>query len=198
MTRTLTRYFFILFWAFVTSACSAQSKAPSDQVIEGVFDVTKEWQTITFNTPLTTLPHVQTLKLVFCKEQMNFLLGDPDNPIPEEDKGSFIRTKDNQLFKPEIIASINGKTYNLSQTGRTSYYAGQFTGCKSIGYRLKGKGNSLYLPEGARIESATIRSNLTIDIDFLYWVAPYFERAPNAKWSTTHPSKIIDLNDLPK
>jgi len=46
MTRTLTRYFSVLLWVFVASACSAQSKAPSDQVIEGVFEITNEWQVI--------------------------------------------------------------------------------------------------------------------------------------------------------
>ena len=180
------------------TACSAQTKAPSDQVIEGVFEITNEWQTITFEEPLTSIPTIQVVELLYCNEQMSFLIGDPDNPVPEKYKGYFIRTKDNQLFKPEVIISIEGKAYTLPNTGIGSYHSGQFKGCLSIHYSLEGKGNAFILPEGISIESVSIRSNLEIPIDFLYWVAPYFERAPNAKWSTTHPSRIIDLNDLPE
>jgi len=127
---------------------------------------------------------------------MDFLLGDPDNPVPEEHKGYFTRTEDNGLFKPEVLAKIDNKNYSLSQTSLMWYTTGQFSGCRAIGYSLESKGNALYLPEGASIKSVSIRSNLEIPIDFFHWSAPYFERAPNNKWSTTHPSKIIDLNDL--
>jgi len=112
--------------------------------------------------------------------------------------GYFIRTKDNQLFKPEVIISIEGEAYNLSNTSIGSYHSGHFKGCLSISYSLEGKGYTVFLPEGVSIESVSIRSNLNIPSDYLYWEAPYFERAPHAKWSTTHPSKIIDLNDLPE
>ena len=166
MTRTLTRYFSILLWAFVASACSAQSKAPSDQVIEGVFKISNEWQTITFDQPLTSTPHLQLLRLLFCNQQMDFLLGDPDNPVPEEQKGYFIRTEDNELFKPEVLAIIDNKNHSLSQTSLMRYTMGQFSGCKAIGYSLEGKGIALYLPEGTSIKSVSIRSNLEIPIDF--------------------------------
>ena len=198
MTQLKPQYILVLLSVFIASACSGQSKAPSDQVIEGVFKITNEWQSITFDQPLTSIPHLQFLRLLFCNQQMDFLLGDPDNPVPEEQKGYFIRTEDNELFKPEVLAIIDNKNYSLSQTSLMWYTMGQFSGCRAIGYSLEGKGNALYLPEGASIKSVSIRSNLEIPIDFFHWSAPYFERAPNAKWSTTHSSKIIDLDDLPE
>lgn len=47
------RYFFIL---PVSASCSAHDSSPSDQLIEGPFDITVEWQKVEFYKPLEVAP----------------------------------------------------------------------------------------------------------------------------------------------
>ena len=71
MTQLIQQYILVLLSVFMASACSAQTKAPSDQVIEGVFKITNEWQTITFERPLLSAPHIQYLNFLFCEKNMS-------------------------------------------------------------------------------------------------------------------------------
>lgn len=193
MTKKIRILTITLFAFIVTSACSAQQKAPTDQLINGPFDISTKWQTIRFLKPLEATPQVQYLQLLFCNQQMEFINLRPDEVRTPENSGDFKRTVDNKIFEPEVIVHNGKKEYILSQTSSGSYYAGKAAGCLFIGYSLEGEGMEAFLPEGTQFFFAKVKANISITADHIYWHAPYYERYPNKKWSDLHPSKIINM-----
>lgn len=177
----------------VTISCSAQDHSVADQLIKGPIEITTEWKTITFDKPLQAAPYVQYLELLSCNNEYDFVKMAPDEERHFLGIRRFRRISDDKVVEPEVIANDGKNDYRLSYTISGSYFAGPAKDCRHIGYSLKGEGTAYYLSPEIKINSIKIRANVDMEIDHLYWVAPSYEKAPNATWETTHPSKIIDM-----
>ena len=198
MTQLIQQYILVLLSVFMASACSAQTKAPSDQVIEGVFEISNEWQIFAFEKPLNTDPFIQYFKLISCNERYSLTKTNIDEKrfflLPDrfQDKST------NEIIEPEISINVDGQSYSLFLTNSGYYNKGDLNGCIFLGYNARSEKNQFHLPENITIDSVNVRANKNISIDFFHWHASDFWKAPDFKWSNLNPSKIIDLNDLPE
>ncbi len=102
-----------------------------------------------------------------------------------------------KLSEPEVIANDGQNDYRLVYSTSGYDYAGPAKGCSYVGYSLRGEALlERTLPQDTKFVSIKIRANTSMKIDHLYWVAPSYEKAPNATWENIHPSKIITLEPL--
>ncbi len=190
----LTVHFFVL---FTTASCLSQNHSPTDQLINGPINISTEWQTVIFDKSLKSAPYAQYIELLSCEGQYEF-----DHSIPPDQKrgfllsGRFKRITDSKILEPEVIVSDGKYEYKLSYTTSGYYHSGPAKNCRHVGYSIDDGTTAYYLPEKTKFVSVKIRANTSMKIDHLYWVAPSYEKAPNATWENTHPSKIITLEPL--
>ena len=105
-------------------------------------------------------------------------------------------TEDKQPIEPEIIASDGKNNYQLSYSTNGVYTNKELDGCLFIGYSLRGKDLQRILPEGFKVTSIKVRTNVAATINKIHWSAPDHERNPNSNWSKLQHSKIINLDKL--
>ncbi len=91
------------FSLLIATGCSADlPQAPTNQIIKGPFTITTEWQTIKFDQPLKTLPHIQRLETLLDMDNYEpvYNIGESEYNIIGH---SYLSRVDNIPIRAEII-----------------------------------------------------------------------------------------------
>lgn len=172
------------------AGCSDTSdlkNSPVDQIIEGPFTFSEEGADVYFDPPLEVLPHNMALKL---------LLGDRyelEDVTPDETYGfpyGYINKITREEIRPEVVLQTeSGGRYNAEvvSVGHQKIPQGTFG---LIGYFGQRGSGQFFYPEGTKIISAKIRANTTISVEYLYWSASSYNKAPERTWDDVKPSEV--------
>lgn len=180
----------------VVSGCFARTaqQAPTDQLIRGGITITSEWQTITLDNPLKTLPLVQMLQFFLDEKQYKFI----DNVERSEFHAidaSYSSIKDNKAIKLSVILiDKDGNTFRPSMisTGQRKTTLGVY---HYLAYGVNPtKTGKFYYPENVEFVAIKVKSDTNVRAEHMAWQAPYFYQAPDKKWDAVNPSEIVTLD----
>ncbi|MGH1487385.1 MAG: hypothetical protein ACRBCI_14315 [Cellvibrionaceae bacterium] len=175
------------------SACSAQDAAPTDQLIEGPFNITTEWQTIPLEKPLKTLPHVQTLEVLLDVEQYEFIETTEVGSENSIMSGRFKRLQDNMITHPDIIL-VTDTGSEFQPVHRSIGLAYTKKGdLRSLGFGTNPDKGKFYYPHDVKFVALKVKSNVSMTINHFRWIARHYYQAPNDKWEDVDKSKIVNL-----
>ncbi|MGH1487489.1 MAG: hypothetical protein ACRBCI_14840 [Cellvibrionaceae bacterium] len=188
------RKLLILFAALTLSlGCSAQKvpKDPNNQLIEGPFSITTEWQTIKFDKPLKSSPHIQSLDILLDIDKYELVEGLSMSEYRVLDL-SYKRLKDSVIVKPEVVlVDQQAREYRVTFDAIGTRYT------KLGDYFFLGYGTSdderYYFPKDAEFVSIRVRANKAMTVTHLNWIAAGYFKRPDRKWDEVHPSKIISI-----
>lgn len=181
----------VAFLSFANLSCQADSysKAPTDQIIEGPFAVTTEWQTIKINPPLRTLPYVQELNLLI--DHSLYTLA-PDVPVTEyanTGTGFYLKDTDTVVTPQVIFINQHDKEFQVTFTSAGSYTtnAGAY---KAMGFGLNTDTGKYYFDKDTEISAIKIKANVKMRVEHLQWISVHHYMNPNRRWDDAAPSKI--------
>jgi hypothetical protein len=179
------------------AGCSAESStkvSPADQMIQGAFQLTPEWQEINLESPLRTLPHVQELQVLL----------DMSHHEPVENSGmkpfdiighpfSYKSKEEGITFKPEVVlVTDKGNEFKAGVISngvqKTQYGTYYF-----LGYGISDD-SKLYFPKDAEFVLIKVKANTGIRVEHLHWTAARYYQAPNDTWENVLPSKVVTID----
>ena len=171
-------------------SCSAQTTAPTDQLLKGPFEFTTEWQTIELTKPLDTLPHIQLLEILLNVEEYEYYKNVPvsENRIIS---GSFVKLNGETAIKPEVmLVEKSGIEYITTYQSIGTAFTAQGN-YRALGYGASA--SAFYFPRDAKFIKIKIRSNIAFQAEYLSWIAPGYEKWPDRKWDDIDSSKIVNF-----
>ena len=77
MIGILTRWVTALSVLLSCTACSDSTNSPSDQIIDGPFSVTTQWQELNLKKPLKSAPYIQHIQLLSCDQSLKLIATQP-------------------------------------------------------------------------------------------------------------------------
>ncbi|MGH1487168.1 MAG: hypothetical protein ACRBCI_13220 [Cellvibrionaceae bacterium] len=183
----------LLIALILSLGCSAQTvpKDPNNQLIEGPFNLSAEWQVIRLDKPLKTSPHIQTLDVLLDIDQYEFIEGIPLSEYRVSDFG-YKRIVDSIIIKPEVILiDKKNREYRVTfdVTGTHFNKLGDYF---LLGYGTSSK-DKYYFPKDAEFIAVKIRANVDVKIEHLNWVSAGYFKSPERTWADVHPSKIVSI-----
>ncbi|MGH1487167.1 MAG: hypothetical protein ACRBCI_13215 [Cellvibrionaceae bacterium] len=193
MIRKLYKIFIFINALVLSLVCSAQivPKDPNNQLIEGPFSITPEWQTIKFSNPLKSSPYIQTLEVLLKIDDYENIEGLELSQYRISYYG-YKRVADSMVVKPEVIL-VDQKnreyraTFNVTGASYTplgNYYL--------LGYGVPGQGE-YYFPQETKFVAVKIRANVEVKVEHLQWIASGYFKAPERTWADIHPNDIVDI-----
>ena len=103
---------------------------------------------------------------------------------------------DQKILEPEVIGVFNQGYYQLTMSVAGTYRTKETGNCLLMGYGLIGENMRFILPKDAILTAIKIRANTTMMLSHLVWHASHYNIYPGATWENTHPSKIINFDEL--
>ena len=178
----------------LTGGCFAQTH-PSNQLIQGEFEITEQWQEFTFEKPLISAPYIQKFELLSCNQKYELVTTEFDKENYFFTNDRFRRISDGKVIAPEVMVIVNDKSYHLAASSSGYYHSDKLKGCIHIGYGVSGlkDGNKFFFPEGVEIEKVKIKANASLKIDMFHWIAPDYWRVGKYEWRDINPAEIIDF-----
>jgi hypothetical protein len=177
------------------SGCFADNsipQAPTNQLIKGPFTIGPEWQTITPDKPLATLPHIQTIDLLLNPEEyqgVDITKNDEFNIL----NASYKQGSTGVIIHPEIILIDDQEREFRGVMKSTGYREVDDQLYNFLAYGTNSTKNIFYFPTNTKFVAIKLRTNVTMKIEHLSWVAPYYYKNPAKKWEDVNPSKILDF-----
>ncbi|MGH1487169.1 MAG: hypothetical protein ACRBCI_13225 [Cellvibrionaceae bacterium] len=185
----------LLISLILVSGCFADNnipQAPANQLIKGQFTIDTEWKTIELDKPLTALPHIQRVEILL-DEDGYVKVGNVSKDEFNIMNSGYKQVATDAIIRPELILiDDQGKEFRATM--------------KSIGYRevdsefynflsygTNSNKNIFYFPKDAEFVAIKLRSNVVVQAEYLYWVAPYYSRNVAKTWEDVKASKILDL-----
>ena len=104
MTRQHTTTYWLLLSVslLLAGACSSQHDAPTDQLIEGPFEITTQWQTFPLKKPLGVIPYIIKFQILLDQE-IHEIVGDiPTDPYRIMND-SYKQIEGSVALTPEVI-----------------------------------------------------------------------------------------------
>ncbi|MGH1440792.1 MAG: hypothetical protein ACRBBR_11810 [Cellvibrionaceae bacterium] len=183
------------FSLLIATGCSADlpQAAPTDQIIKGPFTITAEWQTITFDEPLNTIPHIQFLELLLDKA-----LYEPVENMKEDEfhiiSSGYKKIGENQPVKVAIILVDNeGKEFR-TLLGGSGFRQTELGVYNNLSYGTNADKGKFIYPKNTKFTALRIKANEKIRIEHLAWYAPYYYQSPNDTWKDVKQSEIVLFN----
>ncbi len=186
MTLKKVKLGLVLLLSCLTASCSAQREAPEDQIIEGPFSITTEWQEFTLKKPLKTNPHVQKLKILLDE---NSYINDEDIDIGII-SGGYKNLLNSKPLQPEVIfVDKSGKEFKTvyKSMGSSFISLGNY---KFVGFGTNSKSGKFYYPPNTEFTAIKIKANIPFIAEHFWWSASWYSRAPNSKWEDIDPAEI--------
>jgi hypothetical protein len=174
------------------SANNTVPQAPTNQLIKGPFTIGPEWQTITLDKALETVPHIQDLQLLLNVDNYKKVngIGKSDFDIVGS---SYEQASTGKIIKPELILIDNQSREFRATISSLGYREIDNTLYNLLSFGTNSDKGVFYFPKNTKFISLKLRSNLKLQVEGLYWVAPYYFRNPSKKWEDAKPSKILDI-----
>lgn len=188
------RWTFLLFCLLISSGCSAGlPQAPTDQLIKGPFFITTKWQTIKFDKPLKTLPHIQRFEILLNMNRYEAVndIGQSEYDVIGD---SYLSTENNIPLRPEVIF-IDNKNYEYRATKK----AVGFDKVESKEYHFLAYGTNankgeFYFSEKIEFVAVKIKANIDFKVEGFFWYSPTYYRKPKKTWNDATPSKIVKFD----
>ncbi|MGH1487384.1 MAG: hypothetical protein ACRBCI_14310 [Cellvibrionaceae bacterium] len=187
------KLFCSLFILLFISSCSAQDTAPTDQLIEGPFNITTEWQVIQLKKPLNVIPQVITLETLFDIGKYTFVDSKEQNTEFSLMSDRLKRLSDNKIITPEIILIDSQKREFRPVFISVGVAYTEVGNLKALGFGTNSNIGKFIYPKGTEFIGVKIKANTKMTIDHFRWVARHYFQAPNAKWRDIDPSEIVNL-----
>ena len=186
----------LLLIPLATSGCFADQgvpDAPTDQLIRGPFTIGPEWQTIKFDKPLSTLPHIQHIVMLLDNDAYEYL---PDAPPSEFNTvyAGFKQVSTNTMITPELIF-IDTEQREFRSTNASLAVGNTLVGepLQALSYGINPrKAGKFYFPKDVEFIALKVKSNVTMRVEHFSWRAPYYYRSPGDTWDDVSPSEILD------
>ena len=184
----------ILLFTLVSGlACSAGlwPTAPTDQIIQGPFTLTTDWQTITFKKPLKTIPHIQYLKLLLDPDQYRSI----DNIRDDFNVtlSNYTKIGENKPIQlSAVFVDQYGRQFRpiFSVIGIGPTDLGVY---KNIGFGPNSDQGKFYYPKDNEIVALKIKANMVFRVEHLSWTASNYYQRPNKTWADVHASEIVEF-----
>ena len=182
--------FFCLICLISLSGCSSHNKAPTDQLIEGPFNITETWQTINLEKPLTVLPQLHYIQLLLAP---NSFVQTENVPVDEFNVSRYgYRLSNNQqpIYVSVILVNRQGKEFRPADSGYGTIRnpLGTF---KFLMFSPNSNQDKFYYPKDTEITAIKVKANIPFRVEHLSWSAFYYHRNPHAKWSELDPTEIV-------
>jgi hypothetical protein len=171
-------------------------RSSADRIIEGPFVITTQWQTIQFDKPLETIPHVQSLYLLLEHGRYDVPI---DVPLSEyvviagskfHSGISFRQKETGVIVIPQVVfIDQHGKEFHTACESSASYSTklGPF---KALGFGPDSRKGKLFLDKKARIAAIRIKANTQMKVEHLLWTAVDYYKNPDSSWEDIAPSEI--------
>lgn len=183
--------------ATVTLACCQQTTAPTDQMIQGPFKLTTEWQTFALDKPLMVIPHIQKAQLLLPEDNYEYVtIYDSESRYVSFGKDRLKRLADHHIIKPEVIlVTRQGQEFRTNHNGGGGNTHKNSEFFLTMGFGAGSK-KGIYYPEGTEFVALKMRANTSVEIPYIAWDAGRYALAPNRTWDDVHPSKIVNLDTV--
>ena len=174
MIRYIIHRAVIILALISNNACSEDVNSPSDQIIEGPFKVTTEWQSFEFSPPLQPAPYLQYIQLVSCNGDLEIYETGQDKKNYFFLSDRFRKTSDGKIVEPAVEAVINQTKHHFALARSTYFTTSALKGCIALGYRLANLSDEVgyFLPHNAKLTSILVKANTEFTIDKLFWRSP--------------------------
>ncbi|AJQ96049.1 hypothetical protein [Gynuella sunshinyii] len=189
------KFVILLVYALWVTACSASSGSPVDQLINGPFNITDEWQTIHLDKPLETIPNVQFLDVLIDMDGYEYkhVEGTSNDPYRLM-LDSFHKVSDSKLMDIEIIlVTASGKEFHTTykSNGSTELHGKHYN---HLGFGTNPNLGKFIYPKGIKIVALKIRSNMPIVAEYLWWYAYKYEMLRKQTWADVDPTEIVSFD----
>ncbi|VAW45177.1 hypothetical protein MNBD_GAMMA04-2223 [hydrothermal vent metagenome] len=180
-----------------TACCVAYPTSSHDQVIEGPYHLTTEWQTIKLDKPFITTPHIQVVEFLFPVKDYEFVEVDEPKSRYLLSNTRLKRLTDNQITKPEVIL-VNQHGQEFQAFYKSSGGAeNEFGFFKMLGFGNNPDEGYFFYPKGIEFVALKVRANVPMEVPYIKWISRSYYQEPTATWESVHPSEVIDFDNLP-
>ena len=177
----------LVLWLWcLTASCSVQQGAPENQLIEGPFSITQQWQVFPLAKPLKTNPHVQMLEILLDESSYTY----DDSIRYGIISGGFKHLPSSKPLQPEVmLIDESGKEFKpvYKSIGTSFTPVGNY---KSLGFGTNSRRDKFFYPQHTRFTAIKVRSNTPFTAEHFRWLAARYEMAPSRKWENVGPADI--------
>jgi hypothetical protein len=185
----------ILISLIFISGCSAKSlvlQAPTNKLVTGPHTIGADWQTIKFEEALETSPHIQRIEFLLNNQAYQEVDNIQKNDFNLISSG-YKQLQTDELVSLEVIFIDSAGREFQATVNSVGYREINDRNYNFLAYGPNSNKGKLYFPKESVFIAVKVKSNIKIQVEHLYWVAPYYSRHPFDTWEDINTSQIVSF-----